>query len=107
MVPTEAWLQYGGPERCYNALDIGACAVMEITILPKGLTVDLLGGEANNNSTMEEMGETEWLASMEVPQDMLATHVSMCDPRWLFKFPAVDTSTSQNATLTAEHKMLL
>ena len=30
------WLQYGGPDRNYEALDMGSCAVIEFIILPKG-----------------------------------------------------------------------
>ena len=31
----EAWLQYGGPERNYQAIDMGLCMVMEISLLRK------------------------------------------------------------------------
>jgi vesicle-fusing ATPase len=34
-----SWLQYGGPERSYQAVDMGPCALMEIILLPKGLEV--------------------------------------------------------------------
>jgi vesicle-fusing ATPase len=30
------WLQYGGPERMYRAVDMGAAAVLEIVLLPRG-----------------------------------------------------------------------
>ena len=33
----ESWLQYGGPERNYEAIDMGPCSVLEIFILPNGL----------------------------------------------------------------------
>ena len=39
-VPTEAWLQYGGLERNYQAVDMGPCLIMEVTILPEGLVFD-------------------------------------------------------------------
>ena len=45
----EAWLQYGGPERNYEAVDMGPCAVMELTILPKGLRVPDLEETIHNN----------------------------------------------------------
>jgi ATPases of the AAA+ class len=35
-----SWSQYGGPERNYEAVDMGPCAIMEVILLPKGL-VDL------------------------------------------------------------------
>ena len=36
---TQAWLQYGGADRQYEAMDIGYCVIWEITLLPKGTTV--------------------------------------------------------------------
>ncbi|GAX14842.1 hypothetical protein FisN_29Lh050 [Fistulifera solaris] len=32
-----SWLQYGGPERNYKAVDMGPCILMELILLPKGL----------------------------------------------------------------------
>ncbi|GAX21615.1 hypothetical protein FisN_29Hh050 [Fistulifera solaris] len=34
---TPSWLQYGGPERNYEAVDMGPCILMELILLPKGL----------------------------------------------------------------------
>ena len=34
-----SWLQYGGPERNYEAVDVGPCAILETIILPKGLVL--------------------------------------------------------------------
>ncbi len=36
----ECWIQYGGPERNYEAMDMGPCAILEIIILPSGLKFD-------------------------------------------------------------------
>lgn len=36
----EGWLQYGGPERNYEAVDMGPCAILEVIILPYGLKAD-------------------------------------------------------------------
>lgn len=33
----QAWLQYGGPERNYEAVDMGPAAILEVIILPQGL----------------------------------------------------------------------
>ena len=33
----KSWLQYGGPERNYEAVDVGPCGILETIILPKGL----------------------------------------------------------------------
>lgn len=35
-----AWLQYGGPERNYEAVDMGSCAILEVIILPKGVVLE-------------------------------------------------------------------
>lgn len=37
----DAWLQYGGPERNYEAMDMGACCILEVIILPTGLKASL------------------------------------------------------------------
>lgn len=41
-----SWSQYGGPERNYEAVDMGPCAIMEVILLPKGLVdLDSLQGQ--------------------------------------------------------------
>jgi vesicle-fusing ATPase len=94
VIPTEAWLQYGGPERSYLALDIGPCAVLEITILPKGLRLPLFG---------EFKNETSMHTSTSSTQDMIATRVTSCDPRCLFYFPSdnVNATVPNNMKTTA------
>lgn len=42
-----AWMQYGGPERSYQALDIGGCILLELILLPAGLTLPLLNETSN------------------------------------------------------------
>jgi len=77
--PIDAWLQYGGPERNYDALDMGPCALMELTILPKGLHVP----ELDKND--EEM-------------HILQTQ---CKPDLLFDFPSKkpeENATTENTT---------
>jgi len=32
-----AWLQYGGPDRNYDAIDMGPCAILEVIVVPQGL----------------------------------------------------------------------
>lgn len=32
----QSWIQYGGPERKYEAVDMGPCAVLELALLPLG-----------------------------------------------------------------------
>jgi vesicle-fusing ATPase len=50
---TKSWLQYGGPVRTYEAVDMGPCAIVEVLMLPKGVTVQTLDDEAG-----EEMAVT-------------------------------------------------
>ena len=63
----DSWLQYGGPERNYDAVDMGPCALVEITILPKGLSLP----------TMKEDGENSEMSAVQV----------QCEPDLLFQFP--------------------
>lgn len=41
----ESWLQYGGPERSYQSVDMGPCALMEVILLPKGLEIAELNSD--------------------------------------------------------------
>jgi len=50
---TPAWLQYGGPERSYEAIDAGPCVFLEILILPKGLSLPLLLPVYDNKNTVD------------------------------------------------------
>jgi len=50
--PVDAWMQYGGPERNYLAVDMGPCALMELTILPKGFSVPELNETNDDNHEM-------------------------------------------------------
>ena len=43
-----AWLQYGGPERNYEAVDMGPCGIMELVILPKGLRMTSIFEEGDH-----------------------------------------------------------
>jgi vesicle-fusing ATPase len=54
-----SWLQYGGPERNYRAVDMGFCLLMEFTLLPKGLELSLL---TNTDISPQEMmiGRIPW-----------------------------------------------
>lgn len=49
------WLQYGGPERNYQAVDMGPCGLMEITILPKDLRLPVLS-EKESSALEPEIG---------------------------------------------------
>ena len=46
----DAWLQFGGPERNYEAVDMGACAILEVIILPTGLKVDAKSSKSKSRS---------------------------------------------------------
>jgi vesicle-fusing ATPase len=51
---SKSWLQYGGPIRTYEAVDMGSCALVEVLMLPKGLSVQKLDDEYG-----EEMAFTQ------------------------------------------------
>jgi vesicle-fusing ATPase len=78
----DAWMQYGGPERNYDALDMGPCALMELTILPKGLRVP-------------ELEETKANHEMYVLE-------GKCNPALLFDFPSNTTDPVPSDTLDFE-----
>ena len=76
---TPSWLQYGGPERNFEAIDAGPCAFLEVLILPKGLELPLMGlqkHESQYNATsictedhqMEEMAISQMKINL---RDML------------------------------------
>jgi vesicle-fusing ATPase len=49
---TKSWLQYGGPIRTYQAVDMGPCALVEMTMLPKGLLIPALEEEYGEQMTV-------------------------------------------------------
>lgn len=72
----KSWLQYGGPERNYEALDVGPAAILETIILPKGLVLaSMHDDEAESEMALSNLG---W------------------DPNGLFDF--FEPSTSSNTT---------
>lgn len=52
---TKAWLQYGGPERLYTAIDMGPCALLEVLILPKGLTLTSLDDDDGDEMALTRL----------------------------------------------------
>jgi vesicle-fusing ATPase len=81
--PTRSWLQYGGPERNYDAVDVGPCAFMELTILPKGSSLPLVREDDDN-------------------LEMAVSRVQF-NPGLLFGFP--DDSSSKDESETANEIM--
>lgn len=66
---TSSWLQYGGPERNYEAIDAGPCVFLEVLILPKGLHLPLLTAQDDSSSLSSSQDMT--LANMNwKPQEM-------------------------------------
>ena len=45
----QCWLQFGGPERNYEALDMGPAALMELILLPKGLSISDMSIDTKKN----------------------------------------------------------
>jgi len=53
----KSWLQYGGPERNYEAVDVGPCAIMELIVLPKGLVLHgIHDDEAESEMALSSLG---------------------------------------------------
>lgn len=63
-----AWVQYGGADRLYEAVDMGSAAVLEITLLPRGRSLLI---EEDNNT-----GSTEMIVKNCVwkPRDIFGAH---------------------------------
>lgn len=66
--PLPTWLQYGGPERNYQAVDMGSCVLMELMLLPSGLELDPT--DPSREMTINSMGlDLDALLSFEVTSD--------------------------------------
>jgi vesicle-fusing ATPase len=55
-----SWLQYGGPERNYQAVDMGFCLLMEFTLLPKGLQQPLMTDSDDTIPQEMMIGNIPW-----------------------------------------------
>lgn len=71
-----AWMMYGGPDRMYDAVDMGAAAVLELIILPRGRRL----------TTTVSAGRTMVVAGMT------------WKPQSMFDFYNEDSTTSTNAS---------
>lgn len=113
---SKGWLQYGGPDRNYNALDMGPCGLMEVTILPKDLKLGLLS--ARESSALEAalldqmVPETEdddesgfdvapTAVERQPTDEMVVSQADSFDPQWLFSFPP---ETTANATEVSKNE---
>ena len=119
---SKGWLQYGGPDRNYNAVDMGPCGVMELTILPKDLKLGLLSARESSVSISETVDNTfsstdgdenekeEVLPPVErqPTEEMVVTQAANFDPQWLFSFGAESDSNAtdvfKNNTLGTKKK---
>ncbi len=111
---SKGWLQYGGPDRNYDAIDMGPCGLMEVTILPKDLKLGLLSakesstldsGIVENTITDAEDTKQEKLAMVferQPTEEMVVSQqAANFDPQWLFSFPhETNSTTATNETLT-------
>jgi SpoVK/Ycf46/Vps4 family AAA+-type ATPase len=81
--------------------------VLEITILPKGLSIPLLGEAMTNvtklgQSMTTSIGDIGTLTLVDT-KDMIATRVTSLNPRWFFDFPFQATS---NKTIVVNTNIL-
>jgi len=51
----KCWVQYGGPQRKYEAVDIGPAAVIEIIMLPKGLVMSNVTTDIADEMTISRL----------------------------------------------------
>jgi hypothetical protein len=56
----KSWLQYGGPERNYEAIDMGPCGLVELILTPKGLSLPLLSDEGEEAMALCNVGWNPW-----------------------------------------------
>jgi len=52
----KSWLQYGGPERNYEAIGMGPCGLVELILTPKGLSLPLLSDQGEKAMELCEVG---------------------------------------------------
>lgn len=45
------WMQYGGPDRQYEAIDMGAAGILEVLLLPRGQELDSIAKQAAGDMT--------------------------------------------------------
>ncbi|CAB9515427.1 AAA ATPase forming ring-shaped complexes [Seminavis robusta] len=58
---TPSWLQYGGPQRNYEAIDAGVAVFMEVLILPKGLSLPLLDdNDEEGSKSATTISQMKW-----------------------------------------------
>ena len=66
----DAWLQYGGPERNYEAVDMGACCLLEVIVLPTGLKTNLVSEEIGHMALSDLKWEAKKMISFwEAPEE--------------------------------------
>ena len=110
---SKGWLQYGGPDRNYDAIDMGPCGLMEVTILPKDLKLGLLSTRESaaleaefaakvvtNSETIDDEEDRSIVFERQATEEMVVSQqAASFDPRWLLSFPSeTNSSTTKNET---------
>lgn len=49
------WMQYGGPDRQYEAVDMGAAAILEVVLLPRGQELANIAKQASGDMTVSRV----------------------------------------------------
>ena len=121
----EGWLQYGGPERNYDAIDMGPCGLMEVTLLPKDFTLGLLSGgrqvyatgqikatkpgnddkdDDGDDAAVEKFVVTPKNAERQLTEEMVVTQATTSfDPQWLFSFPPEEEKKNSTTTTVRDN----
>ena len=101
---SSSWLQYGGTERNYDAVDMGPCAFLELTILPKGSVLSL-AYEGKTMTALDGPGTSDTRENLNVINEMTISQ-SQCNPELLLQLQE-ETVQSTNYTLSESHNVTL
>lgn len=69
-----SWLQYGGPERNYEALDIGFRLLLEIILLPAGLSLPLLSDLYGMETAVREQSHDMIASNLQWKPENIFVH---------------------------------
>ena len=103
---SSSWLQYGGTERNYDAVDMGPCAFLELTILPKGSELSL-AYEGKSMTALDGAGNSDTRENLNVINEMTIAQ-SQCNPELLLQLQEESIqSTNHKSALLESHNETL
>jgi len=98
----DCWIQFGGAERMYEAVDMGPAAVLELTLLPQGKVMPSIL-DVVNGKQQQKTGGGESVAvvvddTARRKKDMALNRL-WWNPTKMFEFQSDGASTSDTATM--------